>query len=141
MNLKNHKSMFAKFLGTLCFALVLTQQTTSADETRTVEWYLDQARPHLHHSCQSAWDMVEQDQDQFIEMIGTISAVSFYNHDFNIERLTALPEDKQDELQREFYEEIGEMCREDYKSLLAGVVDTALTGAIAKIAAEEQQND
>ena len=141
MNLKNHKTMFALFLNAICIALVPAQLTASADETRTVEWYLDQARPHLHHSCQSAWDMVEQDQDQFIEMIGTISAVSFYNHDFNIERLTALPEDKQDELQREFYEEIGEMCREDNQSLLAGVVDTALTGAIAKIVSEEQQGD
>jgi len=128
-------------LGAVCTLLVSAQQTVIADESKTVEWYLDQARPHLHHSCQSAWDMVEQDQDHFIEMIGTISAVSFYNHDFNIERLTALPEDKQDELQREFYEEIGEMCREDNQSLLAGVVDTALTGAIAKIVAEEQQSD
>jgi hypothetical protein len=33
------------------------------------------------------------------------------------------------------------MCREDNQSLLAGVVDTALTGAIAKIVAEEQQSD
>jgi hypothetical protein len=128
-------------LGAVCTLLVSAQQTVIADESKTVEWYLDQARPHLHHSCQSAWDMVEQDQDHFIDMVGTISAVSFYNHDFNIERLTALPEEKQTELQREFYEEIGEMCREDNQSLLAGVVDTALTGAIAKIVAEEQQSD
>ena len=99
---------------------------------------MDQARPHLHHSCQSAWDMVEQDQDQFIEMIGMISAVSFYNHDFNIERLTALPEEKQAVLQQEFSEEIGELCKQNNQSLLAGVIDYALTGAIAKVAAEEQ---
>ena len=138
MNLNKHKTAFAHLLIAGCVAMVSAQQTAVADESRTVEWYLDQARPHLHHSCQSAWDMVMEDQDQFIDLVGTISAVSFYNHDFNIGRLTALPEDKQTLLQREFYEEIGELCRQNGASLLAGVVDTALTSAIAKVAASEQ---
>lgn len=138
MTLNKHITAIALILSAVCIGFLPTLSTATADETHTVEWYLDQARPHLHHSCQSAWDMVMEDQDQFIELVGTISAVSFYNHDFNIERLTALPEDKQTVLQREFYEEIGELCRENNQSLLAGVVDTALTGAIAKVAAEEQ---
>lgn len=138
MKLNKLKLAVVLALGALYVVSVPSLQTASADEARTVEWYLDQARPLLHHSCQSGWDAVEQDQDQFIELVGTISAVSFYNHDFNIERLTTLPEDKQTVLQREFYEEIGELCRQNGESLLAGVVDTALTGAIAKVAAEEQ---
>ena len=138
MKLNKEKSAAGLALGALCVVFTSLLPTASAEEARTADWYLDQARPHLHHSCQSAWDSVMQDQDQFIELVGTISAVSFYNHDFNIERLTGLPEEKQTELQREFYEEIGELCRQNNQSLLAGVIDYALTGAIAKVAAEEQ---
>ncbi|MEJ2176444.1 MAG: hypothetical protein P8Y12_00505 [Gammaproteobacteria bacterium] len=124
--------------GALSFLFGSMLRPAHAEEIHSVEWYLDQARPHMLHSCQSAWDMVEQDQDQFIDLVGTISAVSFYNHDFNIERLKALSEERQTELQREFYEEVGELCRQNNQALLAGAVDTALTEAIAKIADEEQ---
>ncbi len=125
-------------LSVACMVAGLAPLRSSADEARSAEWYLEQARPYLHHSCQSAWDAVEQNQDKFIEMVGVVSAVSFYNHDFDIERLRALPEEKQKQLQREFYEEIGELCRQNNQSLFAGVVDFSLTGAIAKIAAEEK---
>ena len=133
-----HKATFAFAMGLLFVLLGIAPVPSSADETRTVEWYLERARPHLHHSCQSAWDAVERDTDRFVELVGIVSAVSFYNHDFDIGRLTALSEAKQDELQREFYEEIGELCRQNNQSLFAGVVDHALTGAIAKIAAAEK---
>jgi hypothetical protein len=125
-------------LVALCTGLLGMVTPATAEDVKTVEWYLEQARPHLHHSCQSAWDSVEQDQDRFIDMVGTISAVSFYNHDFDIERLNSLSEEKQDAFQMEFYEEVGELCRQNNQALLAGVVDFSLTGAIAKVAAEEQ---
>ena len=122
MNLKNHKSMFAKFLGTLCFAagayaadwlLPMKPGPSSGTSTRR--------GPHLHHSCQSAWDRVEQDQDQFIEMIGTISAVSFYNHDFNIERLDRTARGEAGlSCSGSSTRRSGKMCREDNQSLLGG---------------------
>jgi len=132
------KVIFAAAMSVLGVALSAMPQRTSADETKTVEWYLEQARPYLHHSCQSAWDAAKQDSDSFIKIIGIVSAVSFYNHDFNIERLKALPEPKRKELQKEFYEEIGEHCKRNNGYLLAGVVDYALTDAIAKVAAAEK---
>lgn len=128
----------ARVLGVVLILLGAASPTAYAEEVHSVEWYLEQARPHLHHSCESAWQEVRHDQDKLIEMIGVISAVSFYNHDFNIERLRALSDEKQDVLQREFYEEIGDHCRENSQALLAGVVDDALIGAIAKVTAEEQ---
>ena len=92
-------------------------------------------------SCESAWDLVGQDVDKFVELIGTISAVSFYNHDFNIERLTSLSEEKREQLVQEFYEGIGEYSKENPQALLAGVVDFALMDAIAKVKAEEQKSE
>lgn len=137
MSLKKDNLATAAALSVLCAAFGLAPLNSAADEARSAEWYLEQARPHLHHSCQSAWEAVNQDQDRFIDLVGTVSAVSFYNHNFDIERLRALPEEKQQELTREFYEEVGELCRRNSRSLFAGVVDYSLTGAIHKIIAAE----
>jgi len=141
MNLKKNKLVAVLVVSAVFILSGLVLQAAAPEEEHTVEWYLDQARPYMMLSCESAWDLAEQDTDKFVELIGKISAVSFYNHDFNIERLTSLSEEKREELTREFYEDIGEFSRKNPRSLLAGVVDFALVEAIAKVTAEEQKND
>ena len=141
MNLKKNKLVATLALSAAFILSGLTLQAASSEEEHTAEWYLDQARPYMMLSCESAWDLAEQDVDKFVELIGKISAVSFYNHDFDLERLTNLSEEKREQLTREFYEGIGEYSRKNPQSLLAGVVDFALMDAIAKVKAEEQKKN
>jgi hypothetical protein len=140
MNLKKYKvvATFALSAGFIFSGLAVQ---AASDEEHTAEWYLDQARPYMMLSCESAWDLVDQDVDKFVELIGTISAVSFYNHDFDLERLTNLPEEKREQLVKEFYEGIGEYSKENPQTLLAAVVDFALMDAIAKVKAEEEKSE
>lgn len=141
MNLNKNKLVATIALSAVFILSGLVLKAASSDEEHTAEWYLDQARPYMMLSCEDAWDLAEQDVDKFVELIGTVSAVSFYNHDFNLERLTNLPEEKRELLVKEFYEGIGEFSEKNPQSLLAGVIDFALMDAIAKVKAEEQKSD
>lgn len=141
MNLKNNKLIATLTLSVAFILSGLALQAASTEEEHTAEWYLDQARPYMMLSCEDAWDLAEQDVDKFVELIGTVSAVSFYNHDFDLERLTGLSEEKRELLVKEFYEGIGEFSEKNPQSLLAGVIDFALMDAIAKVKAEEQKSE
>lgn len=99
------------------------------EEEKTIEQYISDASPYLHHSCESAWDASGQDGEKYVEMINSFVAVIFINHDFDIQRIADAPEADQEQLRVLFYDEIGERCAADSQKLLAGVVENSLVHA------------
>lgn len=117
------------WLATLIFLLGAYALPVFGEEEKTIEQYISDAGPYLHHSCESAWDASEQDADEYVAMINRFVAVVFINHDFDIQRIADAPAADQEELRVLFYDEIGERCAADSQKLLAGVVENSLVHA------------
>jgi hypothetical protein len=100
-----------------------------AAEEMTIDKYIDEAQPYLHHSCVSAWDATDENADEYVAIINRFVAVIFINHDFDIQRIADAPEADQEALRVLFYDEIGERCAADSQKLLAGVVENSLVHA------------
>ena len=100
-----------------------------AAEEMTINKYIDEAQPYLHHSCESAWDASGQDAEEYVAIINRFVPVIFINHDFDIQRLADAPEAYREQLKVLFYDEIGERCAADSQKLLAGVVENSLVHA------------
>jgi len=100
-----------------------------AAEEMTINKYIDEAQPYLHHSCESAWDASGQDAEEYVAIINRFVPVVFINHDFDIQRLADAPEAYREQLKVLFYDEIGERCAADSQKLLAGVVENSLVHA------------
>ena len=100
-----------------------------AAEEMTIDKYIDEAQPYLHHSCESAWDASGQDAEEYVAIINRFVPVIFINHDFDIQRLADAPEAYREQLKVLFYDEIGERCAADSQKLLAGVVENSLVHA------------
>jgi hypothetical protein len=100
------------------------------EEEMTIEQYISEATPYLHHSCESAWDASGQDAEEYVAIINRIVAVVFINHDFDIQRIADAPEADQEQLKVLFYDEIGERCAADSQKFIAGVVESSLVHAL-----------
>jgi len=103
--------------------------TVFGEEEKTIEQYISDATPYLHHSCESAWDASGQDAEEYVAIINRFVPVVFINHDFDIQRLADAPEAYREQLKVLFYDEIGERCAADSQKLLAGVVENSLVHA------------
>jgi hypothetical protein len=99
------------------------------EEEKTIEQYISDAAPYLHHSCESAWGASGQDPEEYVAMINRFVAIVFINHDFDVQRIADAPEADQEKLRVLFYDEIGERCAADSQKLLAGVVENSLVHA------------
>ena len=99
------------------------------EDEKTIEQYISDAAPYLHHSCESAWDASDQDPEEYVAIINRFVAIVFINHDFDIQRIADAPEADQEQLRVLFYDEIGERCAADSQKLLAGVVENSLVHA------------
>ena len=100
-----------------------------AAEEMTIDNYIDEARPYLHHSCASAWAATDENADEYVAIINRFVAIVFINHDFDVQRLEEAPVEDQEQLQVIFYDKIGEQCRENPVGLLAGIVESSLVFA------------
>lgn len=100
-------------------------------EELTIEGFIAEASPYMHHSCESAWDASGQNAEEYVAMINRMVAVVFINHDFDIQRIADAPAADQEQLRVLFYDEIGERCAADSQKLLAGVVENSLVHAFA----------
>ena len=123
---KNRSSSvwFASFV----FLLATHVMNVFAEE-KTIDDYISDAAPFLHHSCESAWDASGQDPEEYVAIINRFVAIVFINHDFDIQRIADAPEADQEQLKVLFYDEIGERCAADSQKLLAGVVENSLVHA------------
>jgi hypothetical protein len=120
--------------------LLWAPATGSSDETGkeylSVEEYIEQARPYLHLSCEGAWELAAMDADAYLEIVDKVSAISFLNHDLNIEEVYDHSAEEVEALRVDYYTEIGQRCKENPKKLLAGVVERSLLTAFNKVAPE-----
>ena len=126
---------------TLAVALfLLIPAAGSSEETSkedlTAEEYVELARPYLHMSCEGAWAKAEEDAEAYLEIVDKVSAITFLNHDLDIEEVYAHPEKDVEALRVEYYTEIGRRCKENPSKLLAGVVERSLLQAFSNIAPE-----
>lgn len=123
---KNSSSVWVATIVLLLGAYALP---VFGEEEMTIEQYINEATPYLHHSCESAWDASDQDAEEYVAIINRIVAVVFINHDFDIQRLADAPEADQQQLKVLFYDEIGERCAADSQKFIAGVVESSLVHA------------
>lgn len=104
-----------------------------AGEEKTIEQYIEEARPYLHLSCQGAWEASGEDPDEYVAIMNRFVSIAFINHDFDVERIYAAPQADQDLLSVLFYDEIGERCEKNPQRLLSGVVERSLESALIKV--------
>jgi len=117
------------WVATIIFLLGAYALPVFGEEDKTIEQYISDATPYLHHSCQSAWDASGQNAEEYVAIINRFVAVIFINHDFDIQRIADAPEADQEQLRVLFYDEIGERCAADSQKLLAAVVENSLVHA------------
>jgi hypothetical protein len=119
--------------GWLILAPMAGEAAAEEREYPAVEEYIEQARPYLHLSCEGAWAETNEDEDAYIDVINKVTAIGFINHDFDIKKLDALPPPELKKVQAGYYNEIGRLCGENPRRLLAGVVEDALVRVFAKV--------
>lgn len=120
-------------LGTIIVSLIVAQVALASPKEMTAEEYLKDARPYLHHSCVSAYEAAGDDEERLLKIVQRLAAVSFYNNKFDGKQVQALPKEKQETLRVEFEKELGRLCEKNNNALLAGVIDTSLVNAMAKV--------
>ena len=108
--------------GTISLLLGAYMLPVFGGEEKTIDDYIEDARPYLHHSCQSAWEASGENPDEYVAIMNRFVSIAFINHDFDVERIYSAPQADQDELSVLFYDEIGQRCKENPERLLAGVV-------------------
>ena len=86
------------WVATIIFLLGAYALPVLGEEEKTIEQYISDATPYLHHSCASAWDASGQDGEKYVEMINRFVAVIFINHDFDIQRIADASEADQEQL-------------------------------------------
>jgi hypothetical protein len=127
------KSLMA---GSIILASSLLAITANAEEQKTVEDYINDARPYLHLSCELAWQKSGPNDDEYINIINRIVAISFINHNFDVALVNNEPEAEQERLRKAFYDDIGKQCSKRPQRLLAGVIDRSLVRAFVEIVPE-----
>lgn len=129
MSFGTRNSRSSVWAGAIVILLGVYALPVFGEEEKTIEQYISDAAPYLHHSCESAWDASGQNAEEYVAIINRFVSVIFINHDFDIQRIADAPEAAQEELRVLFYEEIGERCAADSQKLLAGVVEDSLVHA------------
>ena len=124
-----HTKQFWASLGGTCLLLGAFSLTAVGAEEKTIDDYINEARPYLHHSCESAWAASKENGEEYVAIINRFVAIVFINHDFDIKRIEEAPAADQEELRVIFYNSIGKRCEEDPQKLLAGVVERSLVFA------------
>ena len=101
--------------------------TAYADEA--MDRILNEAMPHMHHSCESILANYPDDEEKVAEIVGLMVAVSLFNREFDIEK--EIPDDEQRATLRvEFIDRLEQVCEADPYTLLAGAVDIATKDAL-----------
>jgi len=124
---RNYRS--SALVATISLLLGAYISPVFGEQEKTIDEYISDATPYLHHSCESAWEASGQDPEEYVAIINRFVAVIFINHDFDIQRIADAPEADQEQLKVHFYDEIGKRCEADSQKLLAGVVENSLVYA------------
>jgi thioredoxin-like negative regulator of GroEL len=90
---------------------------------------LNEAMPHMHHSCESILANYPDDEEAVAEIVRLMVAVSLFNREFDV--VKEIPDEAQRETLRvEFIDRLEQVCDADPDTLLAGAVDIATKDAI-----------
>jgi hypothetical protein len=122
----------------ICLLYSLFSIPAIADETTTVDEYISAAQPYLHLSCEGAWEVSGENDEEYINIIHRLIPITFINHDFDVALVQQAPQADQEKLSKLFYDEVGLRCRERPQSLLAGVVDRSVVYAFGEVAPEAE---
>lgn len=112
--------------GVALASSILTGQV-KADEA--AERMIDDALPHMYHTCESLVRIAGDDEDMMVDVLGKITSVSIYMRGINIEDYD-LSEEQSETLSTVFLQSVSDSCAADPSSLLAGVVDNAVMAAL-----------
>ena len=129
MSLGKRNMRSSLWVATISFLLAAYALPVFGEEEKTIDEYISDATPYLHHSCQSAWEASGENAEEYVAIINRFVSVIFINHDFDIQRIADAPAADQEQLRVLFYDEIGERCAADSQKLLAGVVENSLVHA------------
>ena len=120
-------SLFSKCAGTVFAGVLAYGSPALADEE--MDRILNEAMPHMHHSCESILANYPDDEEAVAEIVGLMVAVSLFNREFDV--LKEIPDEAQRETLRvEFIDRLEQVCEADPDTLLAGAVDIATKDAI-----------
>ena len=100
---------------------------------QSAEDYVKDAKPYLHHSCASAWESVDGDGEEYLDIISKMAGLILYNHEYDMERFNTLTEEEGKKLTKLYYDRIGELCKENGDALLAGVVEQSLIYSMTRV--------
>ena len=127
---------FGVSISGICLLLCAFSVPVIAEQEKTIDDYINEASPYLHHSCESAWAASNEDGEKYVGMIKRMVAILFINHDFDVKRIDEAPAPDQEQLKVIFYNEIGKRCEEKPQSLLAGIVEGSLIHAFDEMKAK-----
>lgn len=116
-----------KHLTIAAACLVSVGSSAFADEE--MDRILNEAMPHMHHSCESILANYPNDEEAVAEIVRLMVAVSLFNREFDV--MKEIPDEAQRETLRvEFIDRLEQVCEADPDTLLAGAVDIATKDAI-----------
>jgi hypothetical protein len=120
-------SVFRKSTVLTAGCLIATGFTAYADEE--MDRILNEAMPHMHHSCESILANYPDDEEAVAEIVRLMVAVSLFNREVNVEE--EIPDEElRATLKDEFIDRLEQICEADPDTLLAGAVDTATKDAL-----------
>lgn len=120
-------------IGATCLMLGVYGQTVFSGDEKTIDDYIDEARPYLHLSCQGAWAASGENEDEYVAIMNRFISIAFINHDFDVQQIYDAPEADQKELQVIFYNDIGKRCAKHPGRLLSGIVERSLEYALLEM--------
>jgi hypothetical protein len=94
------------------------------------EKYVEDALPLMYHSCKSVVEEAAGDNAYIDKVIRALVAVSLYNRDVEISRFE-ISADAKTALHDKFVALLKAGCEADHDALLAGVIDNAVSDALA----------
>ena len=110
--------------------VLLLALNTSAMADEEAEKYVDEALPLMYHSCKSVVEEASGDNAYIEKVIRALTAVSLYNRDVQISQFEISDEAK-NALHDKFVTQLKAGCEADNDALLAGVIDKAVSEALA----------
>ena len=109
-------------------ATVLMTSTTLQAEP-TAEFLVQEAAGLLHHSCDSLVEVTGGNEEAINSAVRKMVAVSLVNRQIDLSEY-ATTDERGEELRAEFVEQVRIGCAADRKSLVAGIIDTAVKNVL-----------
>lgn len=118
------------WIATIAAPILQLALTGAAYADAAAEKYVDDALPFMYHSCASAVEEASGDNAYLDKVLQSLIAVSLYNRDVTT-TMFDISDAAKTTMRDKFVEALKTGCAADKNALLAGVVDHAVTEALA----------